>query len=60
MELNGIGSTDTQTLQAASGTSGMKKEIEAQVPSNVLNSTLEIAGEPGFVGLVGLSALLPE
>ena len=38
----------------------MKQEIEAQVPSNVLNSTLEIAGEPGFVGLVGLSALLPE
>jgi len=58
MELNGIGSTNTQTLQAASGTSGI--EIEAQVPSNDLNSTLEIAREPGFVGLVWLSALLPE
>jgi len=60
MELHGTSSANTPTFQVACGTSGVIRINRTPSPSNFINSTLEIAREPGFVGLVRLSALLPE
>lgn len=63
MGLDSVSSTNVSSNFPSSGRNGclgQKKKPKSQLPSNLLNSRLEIAREPGFFGLVGLSALLSE